>query len=494
MICVPIVANNNNDAIHDMECASKIADAVELRIDYIHDLNLRQILGKCTKPVIVTNRPVREGGKFRGTEEERLQLLKQAIQLQADYVDIEHDSIRNVKKNGNALFAASKTKIIVSYHNFRETPENLSEIYNTLFQSGADIVKIVTHANSITDNIKIYQLLQQSKIPIISFCMGEYGIISRILYKIFGSYLTFASLQKGKESAPGQINIEELLNRYNIKNQNKHTAVYGLIGNPVSHSISPVIHNALFKEIGMNCVYVPFKVDEIGRFISEFKKLNISGYSVTIPHKESIINYLDDAGPIAKKIGAVNTVVNKNNRLIGFNTDLEAAVTVLAEVANVSGHTAADACFKNKHVTIIGAGGVARAIAFGLKMYGADITLVSRNHNRMQSLAGEVGCSFTNKNGLQNLETDIFVNATPVGMYPSINETPVDRKLLKPNMIVFDTIYNPPETKLIKDAKEIGCKTVGGMPMFIRQAAAQFRLWTDTEPPLNIIENIAYNA
>ena len=233
-------------------------------------------------------------------------------------------------------------------------------------------------------------------------------------------------------------------------------------------------------------------MDEIGRFISEFKKLNISGYSVTIPHKESIINYLDGTDPIAKKIGAVNTVVSKNNRLIGFNTDLEAAITVLAEVANVSDHTAVDACFKNKHVTIIGAGGVARAIAFGLKMYGADITLVSRNQTRMQSLAGEVGCSFTNKDDLRNLETDIFVNATPVGMYPSINETPVDRKLLKPNMIVFDTIYNPSETKLIKDAKEIGCKTVGGMPMFIRQAAAQFRLWTNTEPPLDIIENIAY--
>ncbi|MCF6148062.1 MAG: shikimate dehydrogenase [Candidatus Kuenenia sp.] len=492
MICVPIVADNMKDALRDMESASKVADVIELRIDYISDVNLPQIMEKRTKPVIVTNRPVRERGKFSGSEEERLLLLKQAVQLQADYVDIEHDSMQGVKTSIGGLLTYSKTKIIVSYHNFKETPDNLLEIYNTLFQSGGDIVKIVTHANSITDNIKIYQLLQQSKTPTISFCMGEYGIISRILYKIFGSYLTFASLQKGKESAPGQINIEELLNRYHVKSQNKHTKVYGLIGNPVSHSISPVIHNTLFKEMGMNCVYVPFKVDEIDTFISEFKKLNILGYSVTIPHKESILHCLDDVDPIAGKIGAVNTVVNKNNRLVGYNTDLEAAITTLADVVNVSDPGLIGSYFKNKNVTIIGAGGVARTIAFGLKRYDSNITFVNRNTERMKSLAREVGCSFASMNNLQNLETDILINATPVGMYPLINETPIDANLLNSKMVVFDTIYNPAETKLIKDAKEKGCKTVGGLPMFVYQAAEQFRLWTDKTPPIDAIKTIAY--
>ncbi|MBM4053188.1 MAG: shikimate dehydrogenase [Planctomycetes bacterium] len=492
MICVPIVANNMKDAIRDMEIASKVADVVELRIDYISDVNLPQIMEKRTKPVIVTNRPLREGGKFNGSEEERFSLLKQAIQLQADYVDIEHDSIQGVKKTINSLLTSSKTKIIVSYHNFKETPGNLSEIYNTLFQSGADIVKIVTHANTITDTIKVYRLLQQLKTPTISFCMGEYGIISRILYKVFGSYLTFASLQKGKESAPGQITIEELLNKYNVKNQNKHTAVYGLIGNPVSHSISPIIHNALFREMGMNCIYVPFKVDKIDAFITEFKKLNVMGYSVTIPHKESVLPCLDDVDPIIKKIGAVNTVVNKNNRLIGYNTDLEAAISTLTDLVNISGPASTESYFKNKKIAIVGAGGVARTIAFGLKRYGADITLMSRNSARTQSLAREVGCSFANMDGLQNLQTEILINATPVGMYPSVNETPVDAKYLKSDMIVFDTIYNPAETKLLKDAKERGCKTVGGMPMFIRQASAQFKLWMKVEPPIDIIEKIAY--
>ena len=169
---------------------------------------------KRTKPVIVTNRPIREGGRFNGSEEERIALLKLAIRLQADYVDVEHDSIQHIRRDTELRVP---TKIIVSYHNFRETPDDLTDIYKRLSQSGADIVKIVTHANNITDNVRIYQLLQQSQMPVISFCMGELGIISRILYKRFGSYLTFASLQTGKESAPGQINIHELLNTYQAK-------------------------------------------------------------------------------------------------------------------------------------------------------------------------------------------------------------------------------------------------------------------------------------
>ena len=178
-----------------------VADIVELRIDYIKNVDLKRLLEKRTKPVIVTNRPVREGGKFDGSEEERIALLKLAIRLQADYVDIEHDSIQHICRDTEHR-VPTKTKLIVSYHNFRETPDDLTDIYKRLSQSGADIVKIVTHANSITDNVRIYRLLQQSRMPIISFCMGELGIISRILYKRFGSYLTFASLQVWERICP----------------------------------------------------------------------------------------------------------------------------------------------------------------------------------------------------------------------------------------------------------------------------------------------------
>ena len=497
MICIPIVANNLEDALHDTAEASKVADIVELRIDYIKNVDLKRLLEKCTKPVIVTNRPVREGGKFDGSEEERIELLKLALQLQADYVDVEHDSIQHICRGTGRLAHTNKTKLIVSYHNFRETPRDLTDIYKRLSQSGVDIVKIVTYANSITDNVRIYQLLKQSQMPMISFCMGELGIISRILYKRFGSYLTFASLRTGKESAPGQISIHELLNTYQAQKQDKQSSIYGLIGNPVAHSISPIIHNTLFKEMNFNSVYVPFKVDNIGEFIKEFRGLDVKGYSVTIPHKESVVKYLDAVDPIAKKIGAVNTIVNRGGQLVGFNTDCEAAIKVLEGVNQVCSKgersfvLTKDVHLKGKKVTLIGAGGVARAIAFGLKERQAQITIINRNYERAQSLARDVGCLCKKFDDLQALDTDILINATPVGMFPKINETPFDKNKLKSNMIVFDTIYNPIETKLLHDAKTQGCKTINGLSMFIHQAAAQFKLWTGQMPSVEIIEKIA---
>ncbi|MCF6154188.1 MAG: shikimate dehydrogenase [Candidatus Brocadia sp.] len=492
MICIPIIANNIDDVLRDMAEASQTADIIELRLDYIKNPDLKRIFERRTKPVIVTNRPVREGGRFDGSEEERIALLKLAIQLQADFVDVEHDSIQYISRDTELRVPTNKTKLIISYHNFRETPGDLTAIYQKLSQYGADIVKIVTYANNITDNIKIYRLLQQARAPLISFCMGEYGIISRILYKKFGSYLTFASLQKGKESAPGQISIQELLHTYQAQRQGKNTAIYGLIGNPVSHSISPIIHNTLFKEMNLNNVYVPFKVDKIDDFIREFRGLDVKGYSVTIPHKESVINHLDAIDPIAKKIGAVNTIVNKGGQLVGFNTDCKAAIQALEDMNQVSLTDTKNDRLKGRRVTLLGAGGAARAIAFGLQERGAQVTIVNRNSERAQSLASDVGCLSKKVNDLPLIQTDILINATPVGMFPTINETPIDKNQLKPGMIVFDTIYNPIETRLLREAKAQGCKIAGGLPMFVNQAAAQFELWTDLKPPLTLIENIAY--
>ncbi len=489
MICIPIIASNTDDALRDMAEASKVADIIELRLDYIKNPDLKHLLERRIKPVIVTNRPVREGGRFEGSEEERIALLKLAMQMQADFVDIEHDSIQNIHRD---TVHQSPTKIIVSYHNFRETPGDLAATYQRLGRHGADIVKIVTYATDITDNVKIYRLLQQAQSPLISFCMGELGMISRILYKRFGSYLTFAALQKGKESAPGQININELLNIYQIRKQDKNTAIYGLIGNPVSHSISPIIHNTLFREMNLNGAYVPFKVDNVGDFVRAFRGLDVKGYSVTIPHKESAINHLDALDLLAKKIGAVNTIVNRDGKLVGLNTDCKAAIQALEDIHQVSGLGTKNDHLKGKRVTLLGAGGAARAIAFGLQERGAQVTIVNRNYERAQSLAKDVGCLSGKLNDLTSIEADILINATPVGMFPEVNETPIDKKHLKPNMIVFDTIYNPLETRLLREAKTQGCKTLGGLPMFVNQAAAQFELWTGLKPPLDLIREIAY--
>lgn len=489
MICIPVIANNLDDVLRDIAETSMVADIIEVRLDYLKNPDLKRILEGRTKPVIITNRPVREGGKFAGSEEERIALLKLAIQLQADYVDIEHDSIQHISRD---TARGISTKLIVSYHNFKETPDNLISLHQKLSQYGADIVKIVSYANTITDNVKVYRLLRQARGRVISFCMGEYGMISRILYKRFGSYLTFASLQKGKESAPGQISIQEFLHTYQAQRQDKGTDIYGLIGNPVSHSISPIIHNTLFKKMNLNSIYVPFKVDNIGDFIRAFRELDIKGYSVTIPHKESVISHLDEIDPTAKKIGAVNTVINRNGELVGFNTDYKAAIQVLENMSQAPDVKTGNDRLKEKYVTLLGAGGAARAISFGLQERGAQVTIVNRNFERAQSLARDVGCLSRKFGDLSGINTDILINATPVGMFPAVHETPIDKNNLKPNMLVFDTIYNPSETRLLREARARGCRIVGGLPMFVNQAAAQFELWTGIKPPLKLIEEIAF--
>lgn len=300
MICIPITARSAEDTISEMSLASRYADIIELRIDYIPEMQdaetcIEKSLKSKTKPVIVTNRPEREGGKFNGSEQNRLRLLQKAIDLRADYVDVEFDSVRQITRQNTS-------KVIISYHNFKETPPNLNKIYNDICQWKPDIVKIVTYANDITDNIRIFELLKTANVPTISFCMGELGHISRILTRKFGGLLTFASLEGDKESAPGQLTASELSKIYHFKNINKETKLYGIIGNPISHSISPIIHNSSFIEKGLNSVYVPMKVLNIGAFIKKIRKIDIQGLSVTIPHKESILPYLDDIDHTAKKL------------------------------------------------------------------------------------------------------------------------------------------------------------------------------------------------
>ncbi len=407
-----------------------------------------------------------------------MRLLQKAIELGADYVDVEYDSINQIIRRGSS-------KIIISYHNFKETPQNISKIYYDICQHKPDIAKIVTYANDITDNIRIFELLRTASIPIISFCMGEMGYISRILTKKFGGFLTFASLEKGKESAPGQLTVDKLSRIYHFKNTNKDTRLYGIIGNPVSHSMSPTVHNASFLAKGLNNVYVPLKILNISTFIKECRKIEFHGFSVTIPHKESILPFLDDIDVSASKIGAINTIVKRDGKLVGYNTDCMAAVMDLE-----CGMKKNSEKLDNKRVSIIGAGGAARAIAFGLKEKGCDITIYNRTIEHAEKLSKDVNCRLERFENINKLNAHILINTTSIGMFPDVDHTPVPKDVLKEGMIVFDVIYNPIETKLLTDAKERGCQTINGLSMFINQAAEQFRLWTDIDPPVELMSNV----
>lgn len=476
MICIPITAHSNQEAIEDLKEASRFADIIELRLDYIKDPDLDALLMGRTRPLIVTNRPKRDAGDFQGTELERIALLQKAVRFHPEYVDIELDSVSKLHDLG-------KTKLIVSYHNFNETPNDIGRIHEDLIRTGASIVKLATFARDITDNARILELLKRANFPTIAFCMGELGQISRILSIKFGSMLTFASLARGKESAPGQLSIKELKDVYHISEIGRNTDIYGIIGNPVSHSISPHIHNPSFIAMGINAVYLPFKVEDVARFIESFKDIGFKGLSVTIPHKEEIIKYLDEIDPLAKRIAAVNTVINRDGKLCGYNTDCPAAVGALEEILKDRGGW-------GQKVVIIGAGGAARAIAFGLKERGADITIINRTNKRGLDLSKEVGCNYAGFNEIEGIDMDVLINTTPVGMFPKVDESPVPGSILKKGMVVFDIVYNPIDTKLLEEAKDKGCIVINGVEMFVRQAALQFELFTGEKAPVPLMERI----
>ena len=249
--------------------------------------------------------------------------------------------------------------------------------------------------------------------------------------------------------------------------------------------MSPAIHNAAFIEKGLNNVYVPLKISNIGAFMKECRKIDFQGFSVTIPHKESILPFLDDIDHTAGKIGAINTIVNQNGKLIGYNTDCMAAVIGLECSLKETNET-----LNNKTISIIGAGGAARAIAFGLKEKGCDITIFNRTIERAEKLSNEVKCEFRKLEEIHKLDSDILINTTSIGMFPDVEQTPVPKNILKEGMIVFDAVYNPIETRLLRDAKERGCQTINGLSMFINQAAEQFRLWTNIDPPVELMTSV----
>lgn len=489
MICIPIVAKTTTAMAEEMRTAAKLADLVELRMDYAPGADLDALLRNRPCPLIITNRRPREGGMFEGTEEARIALLQRAVELGADYVDVELDSIGHIGRSG-------RTRIIVSYHNFDEVPADLGRVHEELVNTGADIAKFACVARDIRDNLRVFNILRNAAHPTIALCMGELGLISRILGRKFGNVLTFASLETGKESAPGQISAADLAGLYRYKSTGPATGIYGVIANPVAHSMSPAIHNAAFEEIGFDGVYVPFKVEgNAAEFVRAFRDIDVQGYSVTIPHKQGVIPAVDDLDRIVRETGALNTIANRDGRLFGTNTDITGAIRALEEamadeLPRRTQKSENGSPLEGKRVLLLGAGGAARALAFGLAMRGAKITIANRTYERGVKLSQEVGCDCRRLEEAASCEPDILINTTSVGMSPNVDATPVPPEALREGMIVFDAVYNPAETRLLKDAGAAGCRTVSGTAWFVNQAAEQFELWTGRPAPRAVMERV----
>ncbi len=491
MICVAIGRSRHKHIMAEHQhLAEQGAKMVELRLDYVAGkVNIRRLMAGRPEgcQVIITCRRKEDGGKWPGSEEARLLLLREAIAEGVDYVDLEEDVAGQIPRFG-------RTKRIVSYHNFRKTPDDLRELHARMSELNPDIIKLATMANDPHDNLRMLEMMQESEIPTVGMCMGDIGTPSRILAGKFGAAFTYATFHHERTLAPGQLSFKQMTEIYNYEKIGPNTTVYGVIADPVGHSLSPHVHNAAFQALGIDAVYVPFRVpaDALARFMEDATRLGIKGLSVTIPHKEQIARSLTKVDPAVKSIAAVNTAIFDGPEIVGYNTDYNAAMDCLEHALGEIG--ADPSPLKGKRVLVLGAGGVARPIVFGLRKRGATITIASRTMPRAERLANAFEAKAIDWEARHRGPCDVIVNCTPIGMHPNVDESPIQKTFLKPNMLVFDTVYNPESTLLVKDARSRNCETITGVEMFVRQAQLQFFLFTRQEAPADLMREVLKRA
>ena len=509
MICVSITDPTQEEALRAIEKSAPLVDALELRMDLIAGGNLPQLLAAARRAsesikVIVTCRrpeeampPVHAGSTRRKkalSGAAKMKLLKEAMTLRADFVDIElaegEETIRALQRHRDRQ--KSGTEIIVSWHDVTGTPvvARLKEIFRACEALKPDVIKIVTLAQKHEDNLKVLSLIpyaQSHHQKIITMCMGEKGKISRATAPLLGSVLGFATLPWSKASAPGQLSVKAMRRiRQLLVETEKPQAIsapssealnFVLLGNPVRHSLSPVMHNAALADMKINGHYTAFCVRDAGEAIAGIRGMNIRGASVTIPLKTEVMEYLDDIDPDALALGAVNTIVNDGGKLIGYNTDWLGLIQAIKNKTSIAGKT----------VAILGAGGTARAAAYGMIRGGGQPIIVNRTEDRGRQLARRFDCPFYPLAEIEHVSAEMLINTTSVGLYPQVNQSPVDAKCLSRFEYVVDVIYNPLVTRLLCEARAKGCKIISGLDMFVLQGAGQLKLWTGKDAPLKLM-------
>jgi len=474
MIVCSITAPTAASALDAMNEARKAgADVAELRADYLVEPDLKAILTKKPLPVMVTCRPAWEGGRWTGDEVLRVGLLEDACVLGADYVDLEFKAFKDIKLRG--------TKLVVSWHDFEKTPDDLDRLAAKLGGLEPLVVKIAVKANSAADAIRVVLAQKRAARPSAFIAMGDFGEPLRVLYRRYGGILTYASLTSGQEAAPGQLTVEALVKGYRAKAIDDTTQVYAVIGDPVAQSRSPSIFNRVFHELGVNARYVKLRVDDATKLREVFAGWELSGASVTAPHKEAALKAVDEADEVATGIGAVNTIVARG-RLVGSNTDVVGAIESIREAA----------MRKWKHgvygmrALVLGAGGTARAVAWGLMAEGARVTIANRTFEKAKSLAEDLKCDYLPLSRLIEARAQIVCNATTVGM--GSDETPYPKELWKTDQVAFDAVYTPRNTRFLREAREGGAEAADGVGMFVKQANAQAREWLGRGIPTEVMK------
>jgi len=509
-ICVPIFVKGGG-VEEDIGRAEELgAEMIELRCDTASARQMVEAIELVRVPVVVTVRPTWEGGFCQKADRERLAIFEAAIDAGVEYLDVEllaWEKSKAVREVLGDLAAKHGTRLIVSNHCFGGRPADIDERLKRLRAvKEASVLKIAWKAESILDAIEALRL---SAKKVVALAMGEEGLISRLLAGKFGAPFTFASAAVGKESAPGQPTVGELVDVYRWGKQAADVPVFGVVGWPVGHSLSPHIHNAGFEAVGVSGVYVPLAVradyeafrDAIDALRS-CPGMNLRGLSVTIPHKENAMRYVLEKGgsvdELSTRIGVINTIVfskletlgGGNSKLEGFNTDYAGAIDAL-----VTAWSGKREDVKGKRIALIGAGGAARAIVAGLVAHGAIVDIYNRTFEKAQGLAAEFsGMAAVAMDQLAFAEYDAYINCTPLGMHPKVNASPLDNvalpPLFRPGTVVFDTVYNPRMTQLLKQARKQGATIVTGDEMFVRQAGIQFEAFVGKSAPLDVFRKV----
>ena len=476
MICLTLMESSLDADLEILGKYRSFIDMVELRLDMLMDpilVSPELVKLKLKIPAIITYRRKKEGGKYEGSEKYRKKVLNTFAKTGFNFIDLEMGTSfseieESALKNG--------TRIIRSYYNFKGVPDNLEGIIRKLASRPGEIPKLAVYPVNSTETLMFFRVFEKVKDikDKIILGMGVYGLPSRILYKKLGSMFSYCSIQ-GNRGDPGQLNPEDIKNLYRVTSINKSTAVFGIIGNPVMHSQSPQLHNKAYQRASINAVYIPFLVDNISRFFNLANVLKIDGFSVTVPHKINIIEYLDEKSPEINSIMSCNTVIRKGEIWKGFNTDPEGFLRPLLSRIDM-------ASFNN--CAVIGAGGAARAVISALKSIGKEVSIFNRSLQKAEKLANETNSSFypfTDQELLSDF--DLIVQTTTVGMSPLVNETPLPGYKFRKGQFVYDIIYTPLKTKFLVDAEASGAVIIGGMEMLTTQGIKQFELFTNLPFP-----------
>jgi 3-dehydroquinate dehydratase/shikimate dehydrogenase len=473
MLCAVIYAKTTQEAIEKCKNAKQLgADIAEIRLDFIKDPDLQKIISQRPLPLIITNRPKWEGGMFEGEEQKRYLSLIYATQLGAEYVDVEFKAYKSIEKRDS--------KIILSFHDFSSFTPNLEKIIDKMTHLEPDLIKIAVKVNSTYQLLNLLKIQNETIYPSIFIPLGEFGEPVRILYKKFGNLITYCYLDQ--ITAEGQISINEFINTYHAEKINHSTKIYGIIGDPLGFTRSHKIYNEAFYKAGINAIFIKLKLDDINLLKKLMDTFTIEGLAVTIPHKQTVLRHLDWIDEVAKEIGAVNTIVKKNDRLCGYNTDWLGVYGPLKKVSEEQ-----RSLLSNQKALVIGAGGAGCACIYALKKLGCSVFLHNRTKDRGKRVAGIFGIPYLEE--IKDLGFKIIINATPVGSYPQIDTTPVKPEIFKNVQIVFDCVHNPPKTRFLKEAEAKGVHTISGMDMFLTQFTHQYQYLLGTSPPSDLAKS-----